>query len=144
MVSCQMAFVDAVKHKVLITEVAVTAAAEGRTALLGPLYDELCRYLVFSSVRCAFVMVVARRQDWEDLSAKLGEGFVVGDKVGRISADILRRAKSLHDTLLKNRHQSEQSGTSVWLLSCVQVLFHAFVVTGWLEAQGGDAEFRRQ
>ena len=39
----QMSFPTAVKHKLVVSEIAADAAVQGRTALLGVLYDELAR-----------------------------------------------------------------------------------------------------
>ena len=39
----QMSFSTAVKHKLVVSEIAADAAGQGRTALLGVLYDELAR-----------------------------------------------------------------------------------------------------
>ena len=39
----QMCFVDAIAHKNIVLEVSNLATSEGRTRLLGVLYDELAR-----------------------------------------------------------------------------------------------------
>ncbi len=39
----QMAFCSAVEHKALVLEVAANAKAEGRSPILGVLFDEICR-----------------------------------------------------------------------------------------------------
>jgi len=39
----KMSFAAAVKHKLVVCEIAAGAAAEGKSALLGVIYDELAR-----------------------------------------------------------------------------------------------------
>lgn len=39
----QMSFATAVKHKLVVCEIAAGADGEGKTALLGVMYDELAR-----------------------------------------------------------------------------------------------------
>ena len=42
----QLKFSDAIGHKCLVLDLANQAGSEGRTRLLGVLYDELCRRVV--------------------------------------------------------------------------------------------------
>ena len=42
----QLKFSDAIAHKCLVLDLANQAGSEGRTRLLGVLYDELCRRIV--------------------------------------------------------------------------------------------------
>ena len=49
-VTGQLSFQGAMKHKNVVTEVANSAGAEGRTRMLGVMYDELSRCAVMRFV----------------------------------------------------------------------------------------------
>lgn len=112
----QMTFADAVSHRMLVVEIATTAKTQGRSPLLGVLYDELARsvftHILSSRSTCLF------RKEWEDLSLKLGDKFVISSVVGQLSEETLRHAKNLHDTLFKDKAQ-------VVLLTCMHA--HRYV-----------------
>ncbi len=97
----QMSFYTAMRHKTVVAEVgsklpltsgplcvllqvAVQAVAEGRRPLWGVLYDELARlFHVVAPVLSGSVLISRlRRKHWEDLSGKLGSGFIIEKQAG--------------------------------------------------------------
>ena len=76
------------------------AATEGRLPLLGVLYDEIARLVGTVQGRGGVVSWrSACRKEWENAASARGAAFKIADVVGTPREDILRRARSLHDTL---------------------------------------------
>ena len=99
-----MSFSTAVKHKLVVSEIAAGAAGEGKTALLGVLYDEIARRVCcICSCSLAQCSLCPIRKEWEDKAAKLGSSFVLDKVVASINDDLLRRARSLHDTMFSGK-----------------------------------------
>ena len=65
-------------------------------------YSGAC--LILLCVVSAVHMCLVCRKEWEELSAKK-HSFKVGTQVGEIQDRAMRRAVSLHDTLLGNTHE---------------------------------------
>lgn len=78
----QLPFDAAMRHKACVSEIFLTAAAEGRQQMLGTLYDDLAR------------------KEWEDRSAKLGTAFDLPAAAAKIDVETLRRARALCDSHL--------------------------------------------
>ena len=84
-VTGQLSFAGAMKHKLVVCEIAANAVAEGRMPLLGVLFDE------------------EARKEWEDLSGKLGAAFDIEAAIGARTEELLRKARVLHDSLMNRR-----------------------------------------
>ena len=56
--------------------------------------------------------MLTSRREWEDKSAKLGKAFDVNTAAERVSEDVLRRAKKLHDLLFPVKLVRSNNGTS--------------------------------
>ena len=113
-----MTFEDAVNHRMNVVEISVTAKAQGRTPLLGVLYDELARCVL----PCSFyisISVSCGRRHWEDMSLKLGRGFCISVETAKLSEDLLRQAKNLHDTLFRSASTQAPAASSVCLCSLI-------------------------
>ena len=97
------------KHKAIVAEIACGAPSQGKTAILGVLFDEVTRLLtVCVHVSVALRICVASRKHWEDESGKKGDRFTVEDVVGKDQDMLLKRATVLYDTLFwKAKGQSE-------------------------------------
>lgn len=104
-----MTFHAAMKHKAIVAEIACGAPSQGKTVILGVLFDEVTRLLtVCVHVGDALRMCVASRKHWEDESGKKGDRFTVEDAVGKDQEMLLKRATVLYDTLFwKAKEQSE-------------------------------------
>ena len=77
----QLPFSVAIKHKLIVCEIAANAHTHKRKPLLGVLYDEIAR------------------KEWEDRAGKLGAAFDISLAASTLSEDTLRRARDLHDVL---------------------------------------------
>ena len=100
----QFPFSSAVLHEQIVMQVMCSGMSEGMP-LLGVLYDETARSVVASG-RAAPVCICGvclRRQEWEDLSEKLGAAFDITKYMGVFSDDVLRRANSLHSSLFSSQ-----------------------------------------
>jgi hypothetical protein len=97
----QLTFVQTVQHKIVVTEVAALAHSEARLPLLGVLYDEISRCVVFHGHARVCSRLVCVRKHWEELSGKLGSEFDVGKLIASVQDDALRQARALHDTLFQ-------------------------------------------
>ena len=107
-----MSFSTAVKHKLVVSEIAAGAAGEGKTALLGVLYDEIARRVCcIARVHSRSALLRPIRKEWEDKAAKLGSSFVLDKVVASINDDLLRRARSLHDTMFSGKSAKGAGGT---------------------------------
>lgn len=78
-----MSFQAATYHKANVLEIAAGAAAEDRKPLLAVLYDEVLR------------------QELESKSSRLGGAFSVNEHLQKLSDEVLRRARKVHDQMLK-------------------------------------------
>ena len=58
---------------------------------------------------CLCVCAICRKE-WENAASAQGADFKIGDMVGTIKEDILRRAKSLHDTLFGAVRRGNEAG----------------------------------
>ena len=78
-----MAFEDAVNHRMNVVEISVTAKAQGRTPLLGVLYDELARCVLPLSLHLHICFVWQATlgghviKAWTGLQHCRGDGEVV-------------------------------------------------------------------
>ena len=107
----QLQFCDAMTHKCIVLDLANQAGSDGRTRLLGVLYDELCRCACTSFG--LFIHVTWCRRAWEDISGKIGASFKVCEYAVKQSDEVLRKAKSLHDILVaKSKRRADSSWTS--------------------------------
>ena len=52
----------------------------------------------------------AIRKEWEDRAAKLGSRFVLDTVAASLNDDLLRRAKSLHDTMFSGKSAKGAGG----------------------------------
>ena len=50
---------------------------------------------------------VCVRKEWEDRSAKLGDGFSINETMAALSEEFLRRARALHDQLLGSPEKAD-------------------------------------
>ena len=97
------------KHKAIVAEIACGAPSQGKTAILGVLFDEVTRLLtVCVHVSVALPICVASRKHWEDESGKKGDRFTVEDMVGKDHEMLFKRATVICDTLFwKAKGQAE-------------------------------------
>lgn len=94
----QFNYKNAHLHKVIVLENAMQAQKDGRSALVGVLYDEFVRYhLTFCDFCFHACMSLCCRQDWDEQSARLGERFRISEHIGVYSASAMRRAEKQHD-----------------------------------------------
>eukprot|EP00973_Karenia_brevis_P039362 5434598-Karenia_brevis.AAC.1 len=84
----QMSYYSCMKHKDIVSEIALTAYVEKRSPLLGVLYDEIIR------------------KEWEDKAAKMQSSFDANRAAMKRNEDALRRARSLHDVLMNKSPSS--------------------------------------
>eukprot|EP00973_Karenia_brevis_P043628 6044607-Karenia_brevis.AAC.1 len=85
-----MDFNVAMQHKANVLEVAANSFSEKRYPLLGGLYDDVAR------------------KHWEERSAMLGDRFHIEDEAAKLSEELLRRARALHDVLFNRRDDRKE------------------------------------
>ena len=97
------------EHKAVVAEVACSAPSQGKTAILGVLFDEVSR-CVTDCVHDSDVLSMCcdARKHWEDDSGKKGDRFTVEDMVGKDHEMLFKRATVMYDTLFwKVKGQAE-------------------------------------
>lgn len=91
-VAGQLGFSDAMKHKLVIQQLAIEAAAEDRRPIMAVLYDGHVRRF------------------WEDRKSVLKEKFVIANVVEKVDDKLLRLAKRDYDLMFGPKPSSEGAG----------------------------------
>ena len=69
--------------------------------------------------RCLYICIFVScgRRHWEDMSLKLGRAFSIAAETAKLSEDLLRQAKNLHDTLFRHTNTHALANSSVCLIA---------------------------
>eukprot|EP00973_Karenia_brevis_P027297 3763641-Karenia_brevis.AAC.1 len=92
----QLTYSAAVKHKLVVAEIATEAVAEGRRPILGVIYDEIAR------------------KEWEEKSAQLGKKFDVNGACEAATEKLLRRARIQHDRMFGAPTVKSSTNSQSW------------------------------
>ena len=65
------------------------------------------------------IFVSCGRRHWEDMSLKLGRAFCIAATTAKLSEDLLRQAKNLHDTLFRYTTTHAPANSSVCLIPLI-------------------------
>eukprot|EP00973_Karenia_brevis_P010617 1438439-Karenia_brevis.AAC.1 len=92
----QLSYSAAIKHKLVVAEVATEAVAEVRRPISGVIYDEIAR------------------KEWEEKSAQLGKKFDVSSACVAATKKLLRRARIQHDRMFGAPTAKSSTNSQSW------------------------------